>query len=595
MNSSKSIELTEPLSVRELAERLETTPISIIKKLMAMGVMANINQTLDVDTATLVSEELGYQIAEPQPAVVEVAPEPIPADGPDRFVLYRNEPKDKLKPRPPVVTILGHVDHGKTTLLDRIRQTKVVEGEAGGITQHIGAYQVRKQDKDITFIDTPGHEAFTAMRRRGAAGADIAILVVAADDGMMPQTYEALDHIRAAGAPIIVALNKVDRDNANIERVYSQLSDVGLIPEAYGGETPVVLTSALKNQGIDELLDYILIVADLHSEEIVANPDRPAQGVIIEAVLDPKKGATATILVQNGTLKATDSLLVNTMAGRVRAMFDWQGKIIKSAPPSTPVRVLGLPDVPRAGDRVEVMTNDREARNIAEQRRANQIVRQGPGRITLEDVYSRLQAGDVKTLNLILKVDVDGSLEPIVESLKQLNGDDVTIKILRSGTGNITENDVMLASASEAIILGFGVAPERNVRDLAEQDGVEIRSYNIIYKLLEDMELAMKGMLEPVYADKVTGKAEIRAVFKISKKGNIGGSYVLEGKILRNGKARIYRNKQVIFDGEIDTLKRFQDDVREVATGFECGIAFEGFNDLQTGDIVECYVKERVA
>lgn len=595
MNSSKSIELTEPLSVRELAERLETTPISIIKKLMAMGVMANINQTLDVDTATLVSEELGYQIAEPQPVVVEVAPEPIPTDGPDRFALYRQEPKDKLKARPPVVTILGHVDHGKTTLLDRIRQTKVVEGEAGGITQHIGAYQVRKQDKDITFIDTPGHEAFTSMRRRGAAGADIAILVVAADDGMMPQTYEALDHIRAAGAPIIVALNKVDRDNANIERVYSQLSDVGLIPEAYGGDTPVVLTSALKNQGIDEILDYILIVAELHADEIVANPDRPAQGVIIEAVLDPKKGATATILVQNGTLKATDSLLVNTMAGRVRAMFDWQGKPIKSAPPSTPVRVLGLPDVPRAGDRVEVMANDREARNIAEQRRANQIVRAGPGRITLEDVYSRLQAGDVKTLNLLLKVDVDGSLEPIVESLKQLNGDDVTLKILRSGTGNITENDVMLASASEAIILGFGVSPERNVRDLAEQDGVEIRSYNIIYKLLEDMELAMKGMLEPVYADKVTGKAEIRAVFKISKKGNIAGCYVLEGKILRNGKARIYRNKQVVFDGEIDTLKRFQDDVREVATGFECGIAFEGYNDLQTGDIVECYVKERVA
>jgi translation initiation factor IF-2 len=595
MNSSKSIELTEPLSVRDLAERLETTPISIIKKLMAMGVMANINQTLDVDTATLVSEELGYSIAEPQPVFVEVAPTPVEAEGPDRFALYRNEPKDKLQPRPPVVTILGHVDHGKTTLLDRIRQTKVVDGEAGGITQHIGAYQVRKQDKDITFIDTPGHEAFTAMRRRGAAGADIAILVVAADDGMMPQTYEALDHIRAAGAPIIVALNKVDRDNANIERVYSQLSDVGLIPEAYGGDTPVVLTSALKNQGIDELLDYILIVADLHADEIVANPNRAAQGVIIEAVLDPKKGATATILVQNGTLKATDSLLVGTMAGRVRAMFDWQGKIIKSAPPSTPVRVLGLPEVPRAGDRVEVMTNDREARNIAEQRRANQIVKAGPGRITLEDVYSRLQAGDVKTLNLILKVDVDGSLEPIVESLKQLNGDDVTLKILRSGAGNITENDVMLASASEAIILGFGVAPERNVRDLAEQDGVEIRSYNIIYKLLEDMELAMKGMLEPVYADKVTGKAEIRAVFKISKKGNIAGSYVLEGKILRNGKARIYRNKQVVFDGEIDTLKRFQEDVREVATGFECGIAFEGYNDLQTGDIVECYVKERVA
>lgn len=595
MNGSKSIELTEPLSVRELAERLETTPISVIKKLMAMGVMANINQTLDVDTAILVSEELGYTIAEPQPVVVEVASEPVESEGPDRLALYRSEPKDTLKPRPPVVTILGHVDHGKTTLLDRIRQTKVVEGEAGGITQHIGAYQVRKQDRDITFIDTPGHEAFTSMRRRGAAGADIAILVVAADDGMMPQTYEALDHIRAAGAPIIIALNKVDRENANVERVYGQLSEVELVPEAYGGDTPVVLTSALRGEGIDELLDYILIVADLNADNIVANPDRPAQGVIIEAVLDPKKGSTATILVQNGTLRAGDSLLVNTIAGRVRAMFDWQGKPLKSAPPSTPVQVLGLPEVPRAGDRVEVMTNDREARNIAEQRRADQIVRAGPGRITLEDVYSRLQAGDVKTLNLILKVDVDGSLEPIVESLKQLNSDDVTVKVLRSGAGNITENDVMLAAASEAIILGFGVNPERNVRDLAEQDGVEIRNYTIIYKLLEDMELAMKGMLEPVYADKVTGKAEVRAIFKISRKGNIAGSYVQEGKILRNARARIYRNREVIFDGEVDTLKRFQDDVREVATGFECGIAFEGFNDLQVGDIVECYVKERVA
>ncbi|HEX8681093.1 MAG TPA: translation initiation factor IF-2 [Ardenticatenaceae bacterium] len=596
MNNTKSIELAGPLTVRELSEQLETSPISVIKALMSMGVMANINQTLDVDTAILVSEEMGYVVNEPAADVAE--PEPTPAAapaGPDRMALYRNEPPEALTPRPPVVTILGHVDHGKTTLLDAIRNTKVVATEAGGITQHIGAYQVERQDREITFIDTPGHEAFTAMRARGAQGADIAILVVAADDGMMPQTYEALDHIRAANAPIIVALNKVDRANANVDRVYGQLADAGLIPEAYGGEVPVVLTSALQNRGIDELLDYILIVNDFNQEEIVANPNRPAQGVVIEAVVDPKRGVLVTLLVQNGTMKQGDSLVTGTVAGRVRAMFDWQGKRLKEAPPSTPVQVLGLGDVPHAGDRFQVVENDRMARAQAEEAQARTRRDTAPARITLEDVYRQLQAGDVKELNLILKVDVDGSLEPIVESLKELNNDEVKIRVLRQSTGNISESDVMLASASDAIVIGFGVEADRPARDSAEHEKVEIRIYNIIYKLLEDMERAVHGMLDPVYAERTQGRAEVRQVFRISRVGVVAGCSVLEGRILRNSRARVIRNRETIWDGELDTLRRFQEDVREVATGFECGISLDGFSNLEEGDIIESYTMERVS
>lgn len=592
---SKSIELSAPLTVRELSERLETSPISIIKTLMGMGVMANINQTLDVDTAILVSEEMGFQILEPVVAMAEMESATTTApSGPDRLALYREEPAEKLLPRPPVVTVLGHVDHGKTTLLDAIRNTRVVDREHGGITQHIGAYQVVKQDRPITFIDTPGHEAFTAMRARGAQGADIAILVVAADDGMMPQTREALDHIRAAGAPIIVALNKVDRDNANVERVYGQLSDVGLIPEAYGGETPVVLTSALKGRGINELLDYILIVNDIHQGDIVANPDQRAQGVVIESVIDPRRGVMATLLVQNGTLRQGESFVIGSVSGRVRAMFDWQGNRLKEAPPSTPVQVLGVQDVPRAGDRFQVVSNDREARAQAEQRRNERERPVGPGRITLEDVYRQLQAGHVKSLNVVIKADVEGSLEPIVNSLSDLSNDEVELKILRRSTGGITENDVMLAAASKAIILGFGVDSDRPARDLAEVEGVDIRRYNIIYKLIEDMELAVKGLLEPVYEPRTLGRAEVRQIFRISRKGNIAGCSVLEGKILRNSRVRVLRGRELVWEGAMDTLKRFQDDVREVATGFECGISLDGFNDFNEGDIIESYTMERV-
>ncbi len=432
------------------------------------------------------------------------------------------------------------------------------------------------------------------MRARGAQGADIAILVVAADDGIMPQTREALDHIQAAGAPIIVALNKVDRPNANIDRVYGQLSQVGLIPENYGGDTPVIHTSALKREGIDELLDYILLVSDFNQDDIVANPNRSAQGVVIEAVSDPKRGAMATLLVQNGTLKQGDAFVVGGVAGRVRAMFDWQGKRLKSAAPSTPVQILGIQDVPTAGRRFEVVKNNKVARALAEERRVNFAEPDGPGRITLEDVYRQLQAGDVKSLNIILKVDVNGSLEPITSSLKQLDNEEVTLKILRQSTGGISENDVMLASASEAIILGFGIEADRPARDLAEAEGVEIRLYNIIYKLLEDMELAVNGMLEPVFEPRTQGQAEVRQIFRIRRRGNIAGCYIISGKILRSGRMRVLRDGQEIWDGELGALKRFQDDAREVAQGFECGISLSGFDSFQDGDILECYILERV-
>lgn len=593
---STSIQLSGPLTVRELSEQLSTSPISVIKALMGMGVMANINQTLDLETAILVSEEMGHSVIEPQPEVIQgPQDEAIDDSGADRLALYRAESSENLVPRSPVVTILGHVDHGKTTLLDALRQTRIVETEHGGITQHIGAYQVVKQERLITFIDTPGHEAFTAMRARGAHGADIAILVIAADDGMMPQTHEALDHIRAAGAPIIVALNKVDRANANTDRVYSQLTQVGLIPEAYGGETPVIHTSALRREGIDELLDYILIVSDFNQDEIVANPNRAAQGVVIEAVVEPKRGSMATVLVQNGTLRQGDSFVIGTVSGRVRAMFDWQGKRLKEAPPSTPVRVLGLSGVPPAGERFEVVKNDKVARIIAAETLEERAKRSsGPGRITLEDVYRQLQEGNVKSLNIILKVDVEGSIEPIVTSLKELNNEEVKIKILRQSTGGISENDVMLAAASDAIILGFNVESDRPSRDLKESGNVDIRIYNIIYKLLEDMELAVHGMLEPVYEPRTIGQAEVRRVFRLGRKGKIAGCYVLDGKMIRNHRARLIRARKEIWDGKIESLRRFQDDVREVAQGFEFGIGLEGFNDFQEQDKVECYIMERV-
>lgn len=594
---SHVVEITGPLTVRELAERLGESPIKVIKTLMAMGVMANINQTLDYDTAVIAAEELGHEVAmqrEPEPVAEAAEVAPPPARPSARKALYAGEPQEKLQVRAPVVTILGHVDHGKTTLLDAIRESNVVAGEAGGITQHIGAYQVTKQDRLITFIDTPGHQAFTAMRARGAQGADIAVLVVAADDGVMPQTLEAYDHVKAAGAPIIVALNKVDKANANPDRVKQQLAEIGLVPEEWGGDTPVVEMSALRAEGVDDLLDVILLVADLNEGEIVANPDRSAQGVVVESVLDEKRGPMATLLVQNGTLRVGDSLVVGTVAGRVRAMFDETGRRVQDAAPSKPVQIMGLSDVVTAGERFEVVKNDRQAREIAAQR-TEEARKQGRARITLEDVYRRLQAADRKELNIILKADVQGSLEPIINELNRLSTPATSINILRSGIGQITESDVSLAAASEAIILGFNVEPDRVARDVAEQEGVQIRTYTVIYKLIEDMEKALKGLLEPTYEPVTTGRAEVRQVFQIGKRGKVAGCAVLEGTIYRNAQARVHRGREVIYDGSIDTLKRFTEDVREVRTGFECGIALEGFDDFEVGDIIECYRMERVA
>jgi translation initiation factor IF-2 len=598
---SQTIEVTGSLTVRELAERLSESPISVIKTLMSMGVMASINQTLDTDTIVLVSEEMGHQVVLPsdEPAPVATAPTDGNGTGAEshlkgRKAIYANEPADKLRPRPPVITVLGHVDHGKTTLLDVIREANVVAGEAGGITQHIGAYQVEKQGQLITFIDTPGHAAFTSMRRRGAQGADIAILVVAADDGVMPQTMEAYDHIKAAGVPIVVALNKVDKPNANPDRVKQQLSDIGLIPEEWGGETQVVPMSALRRQGIDDLLDALLIVAEINQGDIVANPGRAAQGVVLESVLDERQGPKATLLVQNGTLKLRDTIVAGTAWGRVRAMFDEKAKPVKEAPPSKPVRLLGLNGTPVAGDVFEVVKDERTARAIVEERMAALERRQGPGKITLEDVYRRLQTADRKDLNIILKADVQGSIEPILTELKKLNSDETSVQVLRAGVGQITESDVALAAASEAVIIGFGVGPDKVARDEAENEGVQIRTYTIIYKLVEDMYKALQGMLEPVYAPVTTGQAEVRQVIRLSRR-IVAGCSVTNGVIYRNTQARVIRGRETVYDGTIAALRRFTEDVREVRSGFECGITLDGFDDFREGDIIESYRMERQA
>ncbi len=601
------VQLPGPLTVRELAELLGESPIAVIKTLMSLGVMANINQTLDPETAALAAEEMGHRVllpgeAPPEEAEAPAAEEAPPAEveeekkapAPRKKRLYEGEPPEKLKPRPPVVAVLGHVDHGKTTLLDAIRQTNVAAKEAGGITQHIGAYQVEKQGRLITFIDTPGHEAFTAMRARGAQGADIVILVIAADDGVMPQTIEAYNHAKAAGVPIIVAVTKVDKPDASPERVKQQAADqLGLIPEEWGGDTPFVEVVAPQGKGIDELLDYILIVADLHQDEIVANPDRPAQGVVLESELDPRRGPLATLLVLNGTLRRGDTVLAGTAYGRVRAMFDEYGRQVKEAPPSKPVRVLGLNEVPPAGQFFEVVESERVAREIAEQRKEELEARRTASRITLEDVFRQLRSGEREELNLIVKADTQGTLDAVVEALNRLSTDDVAIRILHQGVGRVTENDVMLAAASEAIIIGFNVKPDRVARDQAEHEGIQIRTYNVIYHLLEDMEKALKGMLQPTIEEVTLGRAEVRAVFRVRGQP-IAGCYVLEGRIVRNAKARLIRNGQVMAETKIASLKRFKEDVTEVRQGFECGVGLENVQDLQEGDVIEVYEERQV-
>ncbi len=594
--NGKVIEVPPVITVRELANLLSVSPIEIIKELMNNGIMANINQQIDFDTVVIIGEEMGYEIVPPQ----QEEPEPTPEK---QFVpihkrLIADEAPENLLPRPPVVTVLGHVDHGKTTLLDAIRNAQVVKGEAGGITQHIGAYQVYLGERAITFLDTPGHAAFTAMRARGAQITDLAVLVVAADDGVMPQTREAIEHARAAGVPIIVTINKMDKNNANPDRVKQELADLDLVPEEWGGNTIMVPISALEHRGIDDLLENILLVMDV--ADLKANPNRPAQGVVVEGKIDKRRGVSTTLLVQNGTLKQGDILLVGSQYGRVRAMFNDKGKRIKEAGLSVPVSVLGLSDVPEAGEFFEVVKNEREARAIVDER-IDKSDRQAltsyqQRTVSLEDFFKHTDESGDQTLNLILKVDVQGSQEPIVNSLNELsdNNNKLKVKILLEGTGQISESDVNLAIASGAIVLGFNVPIDPAAQKLAEAEGVDVRQYQIIYKLIDDIDKALKGLLEPEYEDKTVGRAEVRALFKIPKRGVVAGSYVIEGKILRNALARVVRNNQTIHESKFSSLKRFTDDVREVATGFECGIGIDGFNDIQEGDIIEAYIKERV-
>ncbi len=588
-NNGHRIELPASIAVRELAQRINKSPIDVIKRLMSNGVMVTINQTVDFDTAAIIAAEYGYEAV---PEQVEETPVEESGELPFWRKVIAGEPPSALKPRPPVVTILGHVDHGKTTLLDAIRHANVAAQEAGGITQHIGAYQVEHQGRLITFLDTPGHAAFTAMRARGAQGADLVILVVAADDGVMPQTKEAIAHARAARVPIIVALNKIDKPNANPDRVKNQLAEQGLVPDEWGGNTLIIPVSAKQRLGIQDLLDAILLVAE--NSDIRANPNGRTIGTVIEAKLDKSRGPVATLLVQNGTLKVGDVVLVGTAYGKIRAMFDFRGKPLRKAEPSTPVEVIGLSDVPAAGEPFEVVQSEREARQEVQRRlEARKQQAEARKKVSLEDLFARYQAGETKELRLILKADVQGSLEPIISELQKLGGGEIKIEILYAETGNITENDIMLASASKAIIVGFNVQADAAARRLAESEGVSIRIYDIIYRLTEDIEKALKGLLEPEQREKVIGRAQVLAVFPVSKFGKVAGCRVTEGEIRRNARLRLYRNGNVLYDGEIASLRHQKEDVREIRQGYECGIGLRDFNDFQPGDMLECYVIEK--
>ena len=589
--SDKQIEIPVAIGVRDLAQKMGISPIDAIKKLMANGVMASINQTIDYDTAAIVAGEFGFE-AVPEEQVIEEKEES------GEIPLWRqkiaNEKDADLVVRPPVVTILGHVDHGKTSLLDAIRQTDVAAGEAGGITQHIGAYQVEKEGRLITFLDTPGHAAFTAMRARGAQGADIVVLVVAADDGVMPQTREAIAHAKAARVPIIVALNKIDKPNANPDRVKNQLAELELVPDEWGGNTIVVPVSAKQKEGITDLLASILLVAD--SIEIRANPQGKVIGTVIEAEVDRTRGVMASLLVQNGTLRNGAVVVAGLSLGRIKAMYDYRSKPVQKAGPSIPVSVLGLNPVPSAGEIFEVVESERVAREIVVKRQEAMKNQTTAAKMSLEDLFARFKAGELKELRLILKADVQGSLEPIVKEINELaktNSSEIAIKVLYAETGNIGENDVMLASASKAILLGFNVQADVTARRLAETEAVSIRLYDIIYRLTEDIEKALKGMLQPEFREIHIGKAQVLAVFPISKVGKIAGCRVLEGELRRNGKIRLTRGSDIVFEGEVASLKHEKEDVREVRSGFECGIGFKNFNEIVVGDMLECYSLEK--
>jgi translation initiation factor IF-2 len=580
LKSARYITLPQTLTVKQMADLLKVSPVEVIKQLMRSGVMANINQAVDYDTAALVVSHFGYE-AKKQPMLAQIK-RPVPVGG------------GKLYPRPPVITIMGHVDHGKTSLLDAIRQSNVIATEAGAITQHIGAYQVEVDSRKITFLDTPGHEAFTAMRARGTQVTDVAVLVVAADDGVMPQTIEAINHAKAAEVPIVVALNKIDKPDANPEKVKRQLSDLGLVIEEWGGDIICVPISAKKKQGIDELLENLLLVADIL--ELKAEHDGPAEGVVIEARLDKNRGPLATLLVQKGLLKPGDNIIVSNTWGRVKAMFNDMGKQLKKVEPSTPVEVLGLNAVPLAGDSFKVVSNEREARTLLEkQKESQQKVSSRARPLGLSDVSTQISSGQIKELNIILKTDVQGSIEPIRDSLEHLGDEKIKVRIIHSGSGSITEGDVLLALASKAIIIGFSSRPEPGAQRLAETEGISIRYYNVIYELVKDVEKALKGLLEPTYTEVVEGQAEVIAIFESGKKGKIAGVSVKEGKLRRDAMARVIRRGERIYESRIISLRRFKEDVKEVATGFECGLRIEGFSDFQVGDIIQTYRQEIVS
>ncbi|MGI6698027.1 MAG: translation initiation factor IF-2 [Clostridia bacterium] len=577
----RTAEIAEKITVKDLADILGVPATHIIKKLIPMGIMAAVNQNIDGEIAAAIGREYGFELV-------------VKKKETGMDYLAEEEDQAKMVPRSPVITVMGHVDHGKTSLLDRIRETKVTEQEAGGITQHIGAYKVKIGDREIVFLDTPGHEAFTAMRARGAQVTDIAILVVAADDGVMPQTIEAINHARAAGVPLVVAINKIDKPAANPGRVKQELADQGLMLEEWGGDTIGVEVSAHTGEGIDELLEMVLLVADM--QELKANPDRNAVGTVIEAKLDKGRGPVATVLVQKGTLRVGDSIVVGATYGKVRAMTDDNGKRISKAGPSTPIEVIGLSEVPDAGDILVVTEDDKTARHIAQERkeRIRTSILKSSQRVTLEDLFSQIKEGKVKDLNIIIKADVHGSVEAVKQSIEKLSSDEVRIKPIHSGVGAITETDVMLAAASNAIVIGFNVRPDSNAVQMANNENVDIRTYRIIYDAINDIEAAIKGMLEPKFKEVVIGKAEVRATFKVSSIGTIAGCYVQEGKIQRNGGIRVVRDGIVVFEGKIDSLKRFKDDVREVLQGYECGLTIEGFNDIKEGDELECFVSQEV-
>lgn len=577
------IEIPESITVKDFAAEIKKTTADVITKLLGYGIMATINQEIDFDTAFLIAQEFG--ITANKKEVVT-----------DEDILFDDseDKEEDLQPRPPVIVVMGHVDHGKTSLLDAVRKTNVIEGEAGGITQAIGAYKVKVNDREITFLDTPGHEAFTAMRARGAQITDIAILVVAANDGVKPQTIEAINHAKSAGIPIIVAINKIDLPDANIEKVKQELMAYDLVPEEWGGETIYVPISAKKGENIDQLLEMVLLEADVL--ELKANPNKQAKGAVIEARLDKSKGAIATMLVQRGTLDVGDTIVVGSSIGRIRAMKDEKGKTVKKAGPSTPVEIMGLTEVPEAGDIFYEVKNEKVAKHLIDKRKrqAREKAINSATKVTLDNLFSQMEEGKLKVLNLIVKADVQGSVEAVKQSLEKLHNEEVKVKVIHAAAGAVNQSDVTLAKVSNAIIIAFNVRPDNLAKEMAEKDEVEIKQYSIIYQAIEDVEAAMKGMLEPKYEEKVIGNAEVRQTFKISNVGTIAGCYVLSGKVERNAGVRVIRENVVIHDGHLVTLKRFKDEVKEVGKGFECGIQIENYNDIKEGDMIEVYIMEEI-